>query len=407
MPDFPNRMWSLIQSIGSIGQLATADLQEAKLRRFLNIMNVVGVFIAGIHAIIVYPFSPTASILHLAWGAVCLLSLWIHHRFGFGASKFITFTSILLFGHLASALIGPESLPQIASLGVVVAIFMMYSIEKSWRILLYYTLLEIAGIVLVESRLLQEVIVPENYADFQRKIAIIGTLLFVIFEFVFFVNLTLANERVVIDRLKKLNRENELLLKEVHHRVKNNLQLVSSLLRMQESAIDDPKVDLHFKDAYTRINSISLLHQKVYQGEQLGQIDFKEYLLSVADAILQTYSPEKVITFDIVSSIEKIDNDSLFPIALIFNELITNSIKHGLKDATRGAIHIHIRNVEGDLYSFSYRDSGTWIPPKHTSSIGLELIESLAEQMNGTFKLQIEQEHAHFIVTFQFSERFK
>jgi two-component system, sensor histidine kinase PdtaS len=393
-------MSSLLQNLSNIGVSRAKDLQDERRRRFMNSMNVVGFLVACSNAVLLLPFNGLSSLIHLGWGILCLVAIAIHHFHSFELSKLVTFTAVILLGNLASALIGPEALPHLASLGIIVAVYMMYNIPEDWKIILVFTILEISCLLLVESRILQVTTLPDDFVYSQRLFTIIGTPLFVIFEFVFFMKIIRDKDREVIHSLQKLNAENQLLLKEVHHRVKNNLQLVSSLLRMQESTIDDPKVSAHFTDAYSRIQSISLLHQKVYQGNRLGEIDFEDYLRTVAKEIIQTYTPDSDIALSIQSKIKRIENDSLFPIALIFNELITNTIKHALKDRKSGAISIDVVPQESG-YKMTYLDSGEWVEPQKAHSIGHELIRSLAEQMDGSFEIIHTGNKAEFVIYFK------
>jgi two-component sensor histidine kinase len=346
------------------------------------------------------PYNGVSSLLHLSWGLICLLSIAIHRYHSFALSKAVTFLAVIIFGHLASALIGPDSLPHLASIGVIIVVYMMYNIPEDWKIILVFTVLEISCLLLVESRIMQVTTLPADFIYPHRLFTVIGTPLFVIFEFLFFMKLLRDKDREIIQSLQKLNSENQLLLKEVHHRVKNNLQLISSLLHMQESTIDDPEVSAHFKDAYSRIQSISLLHQRVYQGNRLGEIDFEDYLRTVIEENVKTYQPGNKIDLTIHTEIRRIDNESLFPIALIINELITNSIKHAFKHDVDSRIQILIEKQESH-YKMTYSDSGKWVEPTRDNSIGLELIRSLSEQMDGSFELIHTGDSVQFVVYFK------
>lgn len=396
----------------NIGRSKAIDYQDEKLRRLFNIMNLAGALIAIPQIIIAFSRDTTAGWFHVAWLLGCLLSLPVHKYFGFHYAKISSFTLILIFGHLAAARLGPDTLPHLASYGITVFIFMIYDVRKEWTYLLFFLLLEIGGILLVESKVLYAGVAPTELIFAQRIFLIVGVLLFILMEFVFFIRLTQTNERKVINELQhanqelaKSNRENRLLLKEVHHRVKNNLQLVSSLLNMQMQNVANTEAEEQFMDASSRIRSIAMLHQKVYQGETLHDIDFHDYLHTVGSELLHTYCPGKQIELDIKSDILHLDNDALMPIALIFNELISNSIKHGLKDKNEGVILISVGTIEGEHYLLSYCDNGTWIEPKNEQSIGLELIRSLAEQLDGDMRIIKEDNQACFKIDFYINRK--
>jgi len=178
--------------------------------------------------------------------------------------------------------------------------------------------------------------------------------------------------------------EKTIMLKEIHHRVKNNLQVISSLLRLQSYEIDEESTRLHFQDAVYRVIAMALIHEKMYQNKNLGQIDLRDYLESLAAGLIDTYASNSKVTIQIESGISSLGNDTLVPVALIFNELITNSLKHAFVDVGAGEINVII--TEGflsDDFSFIYKDNGTWKSDGRKNSFGLELISTLTEQLDG------------------------
>lgn len=375
-------------------------------------MNLVGALFAIPQIIIGFSHDVLAGWFHIAWMLGCLLSLPIHQFFGFQPAKLVSFSLILIFGHLAAARIGPDSLPHLASFGITVFIFIIYDVRKDWGFLLFFLLLESAGLILVESKVLYVGSLHSEHLLFQRIFLIVGILFFVLLEFIFFIRLTQTNERKIIhelqhvnEELAKSNEENRLLLKEVHHRVKNNLQLVSSLLNLQSLQADNEELTSHFNDAASRIRSIALLHQKVYQGETLNDINFSEYIEAVMADLLRTYCPEKQIRLSIKSDISKLDNEALMPLALIFNELISNTIKHGIRDINEGIICTTVESLGNENYKITYADSGTWIEQSSKQSLGLELIRSLAEQLEGSLEIVIEGDKVRFIINFKLKDK--
>ncbi len=198
--------------------------------------------------------------------------------------------------------------------------------------------------------------------------------------------------------LKDKNREKSVLLKEIHHRVKNNLQVVTSLLRLQSRDISDQKHQALYKDSINRVLSMALIHEKIYQATDLAKINLEDYITSLANDLIDSYSLETKIDLNINSNVKSLKTKSLVPIALMFNELISNSIKHGFKNQKNGEINIYI----DDRYPYvnmKYSDNGNWIETTHTDSLGLELIQSLTEQLTGSLSRQIDN-GTHY--TFQF-----
>ncbi len=195
------------------------------------------------------------------------------------------------------------------------------------------------------------------------------------------------------EALKNSLKEKEILLKEIHHRVKNNLQIVTSLLKLQSSYVDDDKIKQLFRESQNRVQSMSLIHQKLYQAKDLSHIDFKEYIETVTTHLQHSYGilEDRVqIEIDVKNIVMSIDN--AIPAGLIINELVSNSLKHAFPDERPGKVFI---NVAYDSFKEEYwlvvRDNGIGfskpIEPKNSSSFGLKLVSTLVEQMPGTLEL--------------------
>jgi two-component system, sensor histidine kinase PdtaS len=179
------------------------------------------------------------------------------------------------------------------------------------------------------------------------------------------------------------NEEKTIMLKEIHHRVKNNLQVITSLLRLQSREIEDEKTKAQFQDAVQRIIAMSLIHEKMYQNENLSKIDLKDYLDTLAVDLIKTYADGIHVTLDISSRLDRLGNNTLVPVALIFNELISNSLKHAFKDRDQGKITVELFPRDKGMFELVYHDDGSWAEPSKEGSFGLELIETLTEQLDG------------------------
>ncbi|MBK6526227.1 MAG: sensor histidine kinase [Crocinitomicaceae bacterium] len=179
------------------------------------------------------------------------------------------------------------------------------------------------------------------------------------------------------------NEEKTIMLKEIHHRVKNNLQVITSLLRLQSREIDDEKTKAQFQDAVQRIIAMSLIHEKMYQNENLSKIDLKDYLDTLAIDLIKTYADNIHVTLDISSKLDRLGNNTLVPVALIFNELISNSLKHAFQERDQGKITVELFPREKNMFELMYKDDGIWSEPSKEGSFGLELIETLTEQLDG------------------------
>lgn len=212
-------------------------------------------------------------------------------------------------------------------------------------------------------------------------------------------NLDLNVQNELIQAQKE---EKEVMLMEIHHRVKNNLQVISSLLRLQANQVENEEVNKILQENVSRINSIALIHQKIYQSSNLAKIDYKNYLDDLIKAILATMGSKKEISFSIESDLDNIGNRTTVPMALIFNELITNSVKHAFHDIDDPQINITINKIDEKWFTLNYADNGVWKDKKAKSnSIGLDLIETFTEQLDGTVQLSVDsgKTEYHFKLT--------
>ena len=221
---------------------------------------------------------------------------------------------------------------------------------------------------------------------------------YVALAIVFIIYKMIQNNKDIIDMHEKQRVQNEVLLKEIHHRVKNNLQIISSLLKLQSMDSENETVTEHFNEAINRIRSMALIHEKMYTNDDLSQIDIQSYLIALVQDITETIQSESNIELNVNSEIKNIDIKSIVPVSLIFNELITNSIKHGFKEKGAGKIDLEIIH-DGDNVIFKYSDDGTWKVPDNEATFGIELIKTLSEQLNGKCKREIDG-GTHYQFTF-------
>jgi two-component sensor histidine kinase/CheY-like chemotaxis protein len=200
-------------------------------------------------------------------------------------------------------------------------------------------------------------------------------------------------EELIISKnqLQEALDEKEMILKEIHHRVKNNLMIISNLLELQSYYIKD-KADLNvFKDSKTRADSMALIHEKLYKSTDLKSIDFEEYIHSLALCIFDTYNiaPNRI---KLVINVEDImlDINTAIPLGLIINELLTNSLKYAFPEDKNGIITIIFSKTD-DIFTLIIKDDGIGLKPsidfKKTESLGLELVNNLTRQIDGNVEL--------------------
>lgn len=186
-----------------------------------------------------------------------------------------------------------------------------------------------------------------------------------------------------ISTIQNQNEEKTVLLKEIHHRVKNNLQLIISLLRLQLREIKDSEAIVQFNEAINRVIAISLVHEKMYQTSDLSNINIENYLNEIGREIIQSSPNRDKIQLNITVEIKKIKLKPIIPFALIFNELISNSIKHNTHKDGILEIKVKLTIDNNDTIHFDYSDNGDWVENKNENSFGLDLINALTMQING------------------------
>lgn len=196
--------------------------------------------------------------------------------------------------------------------------------------------------------------------------------------------------------LERRNQENVTLLKEIHHRVKNNLQIVVSLLRLQREKQHTNSDRDALGDAIKRVMSISLIHNKLYSSNELSKIMFDEYFSSLIDEISSFHLETKQINLDLNNEIENVELNAMIPLGLIINELLTNSIKHSPIENASIDIKMTFKIADEKLLQFTYVHNGVW-RDKDQSGLGLELIDSLSDQLEG----ELEREGSQFELKFK------
>lgn len=186
--------------------------------------------------------------------------------------------------------------------------------------------------------------------------------------------------------------EKEILVKEIHHRVKNNLMIISSLLNLQSHYITDEKALNIFKESQNRAKSMALIHERLYRTDSMRRIDFDDYIHTLATDLFHTYRLGPGINLTLELESVKLDVNSAIPLGLIVNELVTNSLKYAFPEGT-GELLIKFRSLnKGDEFELVISDNGVGFPPdldfRKVDSLGLQLVSNLTSQLNGTMDLE-------------------
>ncbi len=205
-------------------------------------------------------------------------------------------------------------------------------------------------------------------------------------------------------RIEESLKEKEMLLKEIHHRVKNNLAVISSLLNLQSNYIKD-KDDLElFRESQTRAKSMALIHERLYQSDDLKRIDFSDYIKTLAQDLFRTYAAD-TSRINLKMDLETVllDINTSIPLGLILNELLSNSMKYAFPDDEKGEIIIKLE-LKDDQHVLTVSDNGVGLPEEldldKIDSLGLQLVNSLTNQIDGD--LDLDRSHGtKFTITFQ------
>jgi len=220
----------------------------------------------------------------------------------------------------------------------------------------------------------------------QTLISIISGLLLVLLLVLY---VTFQNNKKKNMLLENQNEEKEFLLKEIHHRVKNNLGIVSSLLDLQADKIQDPNIVSAIEESRNRVYSMSMIHQKLYQGKNLSSISMKEYLVDLSKHILDSFGEEGRIKFSYDLEDMELDVDSAIPVGLIVNELLTNSFKHAFPNHRKGNINVTCKHISEERILLEVADNGIGIEESEKkdskgSGFGTQLIDLLIQQLDGS-----------------------
>ncbi len=213
----------------------------------------------------------------------------------------------------------------------------------------------------------------------------------------------ITQHKLADDRLIASLKEKEMLLKEVHHRVKNNLQIICSLLNLQSGYITDRHDLAVFQECQDRVRSMALIHQLMYQSRDLSHIDLEYYIRNLMDYLLVSYAARHKITASIRGETKVyLDANMAVPCGLILNELITNSIKYAFQGREKGKITIVIEK-SGENVTLSVGDDGIGLPYEYdltsAKTLGLQLVYDLTEQINGSIQVD-RSEGTRFRITF-------
>jgi len=243
-----------------------------------------------------------------------------------------------------------------------------------------------------------QLVVNNNLLDYEARIAVSAE------------NEVMAIIRNVTERkradkqIKASLKEKEVLLKEIHHRVKNNLQIISSLLKLQSRHSNNSQTLEMFKESQSRIQTMALIHEKLYQSNDLSKVNFAEYIKNLVANLFRSYE----LNLSQIKSVINVEDifleiDVAVPCGLMLNELISNSLKYAFPDGRAGEIKIQLYADNAQNLALIVSDNGVGFPKdldwQNLTSLGLQLVNSLVEQLGGTVRLE-RNSGTEFRITF-------
>ncbi|MBL4716390.1 MAG: hypothetical protein JKX95_07115, partial [Bacteroidia bacterium] len=206
-------------------------------------------------------------------------------------------------------------------------------------------------------------------------------------------------------QIRKSLKEKEVLLQEIHHRVKNNLQIIIGQLTLQSRKVSDEIALDAFKTSVNRVRSMALIHEKVYQSDDLSSVGFHEYIESLCRDLMRTYGQKDHIEISIDVDEINMNIEKAIPCALIINELITNSIKYAFPNESKGKITINVKLINENDVKLTVKDDGIGVPKdfdiNKADSLGLMIVRNLTLQLEGDLEHNFTN-GTEFSLTFPF-----
>ncbi len=369
-----------------------------------------------------------SSLFALLFGTICLYFLGItevvpYVFFAFGAvnlantltyrfhgNLILTYNIISILGLAAAMVItlltGGINSPFIFVLAIIV--FAGYVSTRTYgKVYLYISSLLIILIYLqgISSYSITRNVVPAESRNLFSFLSIIFSVY--LLGGVFGKNLLRAHHNLYKTKgeLEEQIKEKETLLKEVHHRVKNNLQTVSSLLSLQARGIEDERIRNLIKSSQNRVISMAMVHEMLYMRDDISKIEYKSYVQELGEYLVRSVkgSNSNVSLHIDIPDIE-LGIDTAIPLGLLINEAVTNALKYGIKDDENGEIHIALRKDNDKAFVLNIGDNGVGFPEKvnfrNSKSLGLKLIHNLTRQLKGSIVRDYSKKGTNYIVTF-------
>jgi two-component sensor histidine kinase len=334
-----------------------------------------------------------------------LLGYLIHANYNLKVIFIAASIEMVIHGYLCSYYVGYDC-DFIFFVLALPCVFLLDNTWKTWQLVTYLTV--VIALFSFNYILFQEatpVYVLSDHLITKTSVVMSFTTACMIFAMLFyFSKVVQVNEnslKNVCLSLKNKDEENKAMLKEIHHRVKNNLQVINSLLSMQSRFIEDENVVAKFKESQKRIMTIAAIHEKLYNAENLKELNVEAYITSLSRELIESYSVHQNIKLDLNIEPIYLGLESLVPLGLIINEIITNSLKHAFNDHHENIITLSLVKKEASLFEMIIRDNGKGYDiTALKKGLGQKLVSIFVKQLDGTIEL-LEQKGTAYKITFK------
>ncbi len=391
------RFWNVITNIGIQPHYDNKLTKRITLTNQFTLVSLIVYFFAGINHYFLGDQFLFISIEFFV--LVSTFGFWLnnkyYHRF---ATSFLFFTiSASLF--YFDSYCGIRSGVFLYYFPVILAIGFVYDIRQKSRIAFHFLLL--IGLFLINVITHHKLFESPVLTDDDRFEMLIFNCIFSLGSIGFFMYLTITgnlreselfeqrlNERKAMElAAKEALSEKEILVAEIHHRVKNNLAIITSLLNLQISSVNSKEAKDILLESKNRVKSMALIHDRLYRSDNMGDVDFEKYTTELIDEIQYSYPTSNSIEVNTHISNVKLNVNTAIPCGLILNELLTNCYKYAFEGREEGKIDIHFKSYDNRLH-LMVKDNGIGLKKdyKESDSLGMVVIQSLSEQLDGEYQ---------------------
>ncbi len=377
-----------------------AYIEKIKFTFVFNLCNLIFLVI-GISALLNINNSNNSNVPYIIALIVYLIAILIlqFKQKYYAVSRYVVLSNFVIIA-ISYVLLNDLNAPHFnTNLWVVLNIlFAFFILGHKWGVLIsighIFVLLYYYNFLVKGQVIIYENISPYLILNFSIESIIVGfSIVYIITGYIKIINIhsaKLYKANALLSEKNELieaqNLEISTLFKEVHHRIKNNLQIIISLLQLQVYEKGTEKEHYFLKDAINRINSISRIHEQIYSNKIIGGFDLKEHIEKLTLEILKTSNQD--IDFTLGINVEKIGSKSTVLCSLLLNELLTNSIKYAFDKQNKGKIWINIKSSDTEnLYDLEFSDSGTWKEPTKKKSLGSDIIKTVVSQLKGSYSI--------------------